>query len=54
MNYRPISLLNTSLKITDAIIFNKILPKLIKFNFSNERQYGATKTKSCLEPIFNL
>ena len=37
MNYRPISLLNTSLKITDAIIFNKITPKIIITYFNNER-----------------
>ena len=54
LNYRPITLNNTSLKLLNEILFDKIKQKLEQHGYFNELQYGATKGKSVLEPIFNL
>ena len=54
LNYRPITLNNASLKILDSFLAGIIEPILYNNGYMNELQYGATKNKSCTEPIFNL
>ena len=54
VNYRPVSLLMTTSKILEKIIYNRVSKFLTKYNILYDSQYGFRSKHSCEDAILEL